>query len=945
MSASLSAQISMAQTLLAARRAAGEAVTPELIGATADQILSILPGGSATDSRSQLIQELETRFNVWIGDARTLADDRDHVAWLTARKDGIEWRHWQRYRSFLDQSMSNLAADRLDDITSDILGRVEDPQRKGRWSRRGLVVGHVQSGKTANYIGLITKAADAGYKVIVVLAGMHRNLRAQTQIRLDEGFLGFDSGARREGSGAINAVGVGMIDPGLRPNTITTRQDDGDFNLAVARNFNIAPGGMPLLFVIKKNGSVLKNLLDWVRSTATTKDAATGRPLVVDVPLLVIDDEADQSSVDTGRLTRLSSGEFDPEYDPKPINSRIRALLQCFAKNAYIGYTATPFANIYIHEEANTEEEGEDLFPRSFIMNLPAPSNYRGPSQLFPSLTSGEQMDPETAASTQRARKAVIRTIGDHVEAIGDSPQVGWMPPHKRTHVPRFEGRDEPPPSLLHAVNAFVLSCAARTARGQGRQHKSMLIHVTRFTDVQKAVYSQVMRARDDLRARWRNGDAALRADLALMWNSDFLPVSAESTEEGAVAHVWEDVEQHVWPVLESITVKEINGTSADVLAYEEHNEVGLNVIVIGGDKLSRGLTLSGLSVSYFLRSSRMYDTLMQMGRWFGYRPAYADLCRLYVTSELEDWFRVIAAASEELREQFDHMVAVGMSPRDYGLRVRSHPALLVTSAVKCRESITLKLSYAATVSETVTFLSGQRLANEGALRSLVAALGAPMSESVADAAFPYKPRNDTVIWSDVAGDTVEAFLRNYRTPVGAYRVNGPLMAKYIAAQRAKDELVSWTVAFIGPKGGDESEIAGLRVSLTERTPEGNLVDHSVYRIGRLLSPTDEALDLSNRQHATAVSETQREYDANPAASRRTKRPESPSGPRLREARAAARGLLILYALLPKSAPEVEGHKLPYLGVGVSFPGSKNATSVEYRVNNVYLENDVLVDS
>jgi hypothetical protein len=932
----------MAQTLLAARRTAGEPVTPELIGATADQILAILPGAHATDARRQLIQELETRFNVWIGDARTLADDRDHVAWLTARKDGIDWRHWQRYRSFLDQSMSNLAADRLDDITSDILGRVEDPQRKGRWSRRGLVVGHVQSGKTANYIGLITKAADAGYKVIVVLAGMHRNLRAQTQIRLDEGFLGFDSGARREGSGAINAVGVGMIDPGLRPNTITTRQDDGDFNLAVARNFNIAPGGTPLLFVIKKNGSVLKNLLDWVRSTATTKDAETGRPLVVDVPLLVIDDEADQSSIDTGRLTRLSSGEFDPEYDPKPINSRIRALLQCFAKNASIGYTATPFANIYIHEEAETEEEGEDLFPRSFIMNLPAPSNYRGPSQLFPSLTSVE--DHDTAASSKRARKAVIRTIVDHVEDLVASPQVGWMPPHKRTHVPRFEGRDELPPSLIEAVEAFVLSCAARTARGQGRQHKSMLVHVTRFTDVQKAVYSQVVRARDDLRARWRNGDTALRAELELLWNSDFVPVSAESTEEGAIAHAWADVEPHVWPVLESITVKEINGTSADVLAYEEHSEIGLNVIVIGGDKLSRGLTLSGLSVSYFLRSSRMYDTLMQMGRWFGYRPAYADLCRLYVTSELEDWFRVIAAASEELREQFDHMVAVGMSPRDYGLRVKSHPALLVTSAVKCRESVTLRLSYAATVSETVTFLSGQRPANETALRSLLAALGAPLAEVVAAATFPHKPGNATVMWSDVAGDRIETFLRSYLTPPGAYRVNGLLMAKYVAAQRAKDELTRWTVALIGPKGGVEAEIGGQKVALTERAPEGG-ADDNVYRIGRLLSPTDEALDLDTRQYVAAVSETQREYDADPAASRRKQRPDSPSGPRLRETRPAARGLLILYALLPENAPELDGRKIPYLGVGVSFPGSRNATGVEYRVNNVYLENDVLVDS
>ena len=150
--------------------------------------------------------------------------------------------------------------------------------------------------------------------------------------------------------------------------------------------------------------------------------------------------------------------------------------------------------------------------------------------------------------------------------------------------------------------------------------------------------------------------------------------------------------------VVSDISVREINGTAGDVLDYDAHHATGLNVIAIGGDKLARGLTLEGLTISYFLRASRMYDTLMQMGRWFGYRPGYLDLCRLYTTPDLAEWFQHITEASEELRQEFDHMVAVGGTPKQYGLRVKSHPALMVTSRVKMRHGTELQLSFAASI-------------------------------------------------------------------------------------------------------------------------------------------------------------------------------------------------------------------------------------------------------
>src|SRR5262249_12617745 len=127
------------------------------------------------------------------------------------------------------------------------------------------------------------------------------------------------------------------------------------------------------------------------------------------------------------------------------------------------------------------------------------------------------------------------------------------------------------------------------------------------------------------------------------------------------------DVAANLPKVASTVTIKLINGSAKDALEYDAARQTGINVIAIGGDKLSRGLTLEGLTVSYFLRASRMYDTLMQMGRWFGYRDGYADLCRLYTTRELVDWYRDITVANEELLALFDEMAAVGGTPRDFG--------------------------------------------------------------------------------------------------------------------------------------------------------------------------------------------------------------------------------------------------------------------------------------
>ena len=673
------------------------AITPTLIAEKIDVVVRLKPRWGEGLDRDAVTDELIRRFSLWIGKDATIKSEIGHEPWLIASRKQ-DWRYWQRYREWLEQEISWKAVEALDESTDTVLGLLEDPTRLGPWDRRGLVVGHVQSGKTSNYAGLICKAADAGYKIIIVLAGLHKNLRSQTQVRLDEGFLGYETTPIPDD---IKLIGVGKIDadPTIRPNYATNRSDNGDFSSAVAKNLGITPEQRPWLFVVKKNKTVLERLYRWIKNhVADAHDAATGRKIVTHLPLLLIDDEADHASVDTGERIMDSDGKPDEEHQPTAINSRVRKILHSFARSAYVGYTATPFANIFIHERGETLEEGQDLFPSAFIINLATPSNYIGPAKVFGLLTQ----DGRTGGLP------LIRLITDH----GGGDQAGeWMPQkHETGHIPLCKGMDTLPQSLVDAIDAFVLACTARRLRGQVNVHSSMLVHVTRFTSVQHEVRRQVDEHVRHMRQRVlrRIDDQPVLARLKALWESDFLSTTqavraVQPDDIPPLDPTWPEIAAAIPDLLADIEIRTINGTARDTLDYVGHAGKGLTVIVIGGDKLARGLTLEGLCISYFLRASKMYDTLMQMGRWFGYRPGFLDLCRLYTTAELTEWYGHIADASEELREEFDLMAASGATPREYGLKVQSHPVLMVTSHLKMRSARNLMLSFSGQLLETVS--------------------------------------------------------------------------------------------------------------------------------------------------------------------------------------------------------------------------------------------------
>jgi hypothetical protein len=495
------------------------------------------------------------------------------------------------------------------------------------------------------------------------------------------------------------------------------------------------------------------------------------------------------------------------------------------------------------------------------------------------------------------------------------------------------------------ALRSFVLVCAARRARGQLGVHNSMLVHVTRYTDVQAQVAEQIEEELAALRRRILFGDGAspssARKELQALWEADF----AVTTQKMGVrlgALRWEDVECFLAEAVKAITVRQVNGKADDALEYFQ-NPHGISVIAVGGNKLSRGLTLEGLSVSYYLRASRMYDTLMQMGRWFGYRPGYADLCRLYLTPELKNWFGRIALADVELRQEFDYMRLVGKTPLEYGLRVRTHPdGLMVTSRAKMRTSEVMSLSFAGTVSETVVFhrTGDAPSRNRSAVERCIESLGTAGIEGEGTA---------TRVWRGVGVQEVLTLLESYRTHSAATKAQAEYLREYIVVQAAAGELVEWTVALVSSQAREArtTVIGGHRVRLVQRAEFGTSPQESAVAIKRLVNPRDETLDLSEAEMGRALALTRQRFEAGLSRSRRRDPPGTPDGVAIRSVRPEARGLLLIYPLLITSAWELQSGDVEAvkgfetIGLAFSFPKSSTAKTIDYQVNNVYWDQEV----
>lgn len=872
--------------------------------------------------RGHVQRELEARLDVFHAESVGMVGDGLPDRWLDEARGDIRWEFTERYLRYLRevQRLPPAVLDRLDRTSMTILGHLGRPNQPGvEVDRRGLVVGQVQSGKTGNYLALACRAADAGFPLVVVLAGRLNNLRSQTQLRFDQGFLGFDTQKRQRlnegdtGDFAASAIGVGRLHGAQRlpVASITTSNEKGDFLTQQANKSPLQLGLFPVLLVVKKHRSILDNLRRWILDNSIIGD--TGQ--VKNFPIVVVDDEADDASV--GTQNPFVDGIYKPEdVDPTAINRSIRELLYAFERRNYVGYTATPNANIFIPADIDSDDYGPDLFPRDFIEYLRPPTNYFGPDQMF---GVADDVDEPPLA-----------------EVVAD--YAGWIPNrHPNGHVPGAL-----PESVRNAVRTFVMARAARLARGQTREHNTMLMHVSRFQSVQNAVLDQLREELDDLRGRIRFEPDITLPELRRLWEKTIAPVTAAYPSVDPT-HVldWEEVAAQLPEAIAPIQLRLLNGTSQDALEYFEHSDVGLNVIAVGGNKLSRGLTLEGLTVSYYLRAAGAHDTLMQMGRWFGYKPGYEDLCRIFTTGALIDAFRGVAEANRELADEFIDMAKLGRTPQEYGLKVRDTVAgMVVTSRTKMRHAVKRRIGYSGQGPQTVVLFADKAVgdSNRDVTDGFVAFL-----RGVCD---PPREASGNFVWRDIdGGDVAARFFRRYRSPLAAWRVQGDAIADYITNRIADGELTKWTVVLGSSTDSRASHaiIGGHDVGLYERTPypgtENRLAQDGHYSMRQIISPRDEFIDLTTDQREAALRRTQDAWRIDHG--RRKTEPTIPSGPEIRRQRPRDRGLLVLYPLnrpaVPDDAPRgVDLTDGPVIGFLASFPHSPGAPAVDYVVNRVY---------
>lgn len=717
----------------------------------------------------QVIKYIQTLIPIAM-DVGTAIQDKttSHQSWLPYRRADTEFFFWNRYKAYLEteKHWNPRVTATLDTISDEIVDLLGDPKSNHSFQRRGLVLGDVQSGKTANYTAICNKAADVGYRIIIVLAGMMENLRKQTQERLDAEFSGRNEYIDQSAIITNNPLGVRRFGSAKSVTSFTSVIKDFDITIPRSHDGQLNSISEPILLVVKKNKSVLTNLYRWL---ARNTDQTTKKVML---PMLMIDDEADNGSINTA----------DSERNPTAINQSIRSILSLFNQYSYVGITATPFANIFINPDTEHEMLDADLFPRDFIYALNPPSHYIGATNLFDSYPQQENQD------TTPLHPALVELDSNEIEAF-------FPLKHKKNLVV-----EELPPSMYEALGYFLLVNVIRDLRGDTQQHRSMLIHVSRFTNVHKQVVELVKEWLSQIRSDLQNyaklplnqvEQIARIQELKALWDTyGFIDLSDNIS--------WTEVLQnHLYRAVAPITICAVNqNTGVASLNYSALKDKGLRVIAVGGNSLSRGLTLEGLCVSYFYRKSQMYDTLLQMGRWFGYRPNYDDLFKIWMSGEAIDWYGYITNATNEFKTEIVRMRSFDLTPRDFGLKVRQDPnSLIVTARNKMRSGtfISRPVTVSGRLLETPRLKATPSILadNERVFKHFIDQLSRITSVILSD---------DPYFWQNVSKELVADLLHDFKTHPWHLSFQGRALAEYI---RNEMDTTPWDVVLITAGQGD----------------------------------------------------------------------------------------------------------------------------------------------
>lgn len=696
---------------------------------------------------------------------------------------------WNAYKQHLiDKGWSDTIAS-IDKSSTGVVALLNRPGLS-QFSGRGLVLGYVQSGKTANMAAVIAKATDAGYRLVIILTGMIEKLRQQTQLRFQSDILNHET--------LIN----------WHPWTTV----DEDFTHPTHPGFQFARGARNVM-IIKKNSSVLRRILEKLENTPSSE--------LAQCPVLIIDDECDQASVNSPSGQNVW----------KTINRQIRQLIDFFPRASYIGYTATPFANVLI-DPAIDPDKPDDLYPRDFLYSLPKPDGYFGAERLFGRDILDADKEPPAGEELD-----IIRSV--------PAKELESLRPKGKNHDFHFDTTE----SLARAVNYYIIATAIRNLRGDRAKHSTMLIHTSQKIDVHSEIYRALRDALKAINRQLKSRSTKYHAELRDIWEHEKAMVPPELF--GLPNVRFDSLLKQVKETAESIQlVVENSADLTDRIDYEAAPEdKGQRYICIGGNVLARGLTLEGLVCSFFLRTSSQYDTLMQMGRWFGYRHGYEDLPRVWMTDEMRQNFYDLATVEADIRYQISVYEKTDMTPSDLAVKIRKIPGLAITARNKMLAAANCHLSFSDQHRQTLRFYHR----DVNTLDKNWSA-GATLIEQ-ASHTIELEKCEQGLLFRDVDRTQIEQFLNDYKiheSQLDLVDNSANHLLNYISRAKEKngDLLKNWNIGIIQPKTsrGKKGAIVSLGSLSNLHTINRSRLSHSLTSgdadIKALMSVDDLRIDL-----------------------------------------------------------------------------------------------------
>lgn len=865
---------------------------------------------------------IEYKFKIKHSDAGCIYNDYDENRdWYSKMVVKDEF-FWNRYRNHLirveDLGVTNV--NKLEHETlSNLMNCLGDPNDKikGKRLRRGLVIGDVQSGKTATYTGLICKAADAGYKVVILLTGITESLRKQTQERIEEGIIGCTIRVDKAGNKGITRsslrVGVGLDNREIRATAFTSYEDDFKVNGQIVST--ISSHRSLVVFIVKKNVSVLSKLNKWL--VEQNMDVLDG---LIHEPMLLIDDEADNASVNTKK----------DKLDPSKTNKTIRQICNSFNNATYIGFTATPFANVFIDPDTTEEMENADLFPEHFIYVLPTPSNYIGATNIY-----------NRDAKYYSSLKFITDIVEPEPDYIKEADPVELME-REFYHKHSKEWCGVLPDSLNESLYSYFIANAIRDIRGDISQPRTMMINMSRFVKVQKYIKEYIERF-------YKNVFDCVNIDFSYdfeqnrglfvyqkfeeVWNKHYFNIGFDKNKVLNKSSLLKAIEKIQIVVVNS-------GKDSSKLDYKTNPS--LRLIAVGGLALSRGLTLKGLMTSYFYRNTATFDVLMQMGRWFGYRYNYDDLCQIWTSETSARWYEEISKSTEELKDDIRRMFDDRMTPKDFGLRVRDESVdLQITANNKMRNAFNREeyISFWGGIFETpyASLNIQNNFKNIRTVKDLVKAICKNGGN------FSNKRNSATLVAENVPCKYITQLLSDISVSIANMKFDTNTILSFID-EANNDKLNLWDVSIQSGEGNLNYDYGeGVNIQCSKRTYFINNQGNQIHFTGRgtlggntdgQFGLTEQQVEEAKRLYSSSVSSPKKSYPNHVWFSTIENR----------------KPLLIIYSITYDHTITSKDKKLesyrdelgenPIIGFAIGIPADKanSLRSKKYKVNTVYMQ-------